>query len=258
MPMRLGEILVKAEAISEKQLQVAVAEQQRWGGLLGEILVRMEYLSEETLVLALSRQLGVPKAEPQLLDTPEERAVRKLTHEVAKNLRSVPLALQEGGKVLVVAMAEPQNLSQIDELRKVTGCKLAPRLIGPGGLTRLLNRAYGSADATLEDEVPEESFKMLNAQGNTLIKSMDQLRAEAGVPPPVEESKTQPAPAPSRPASIPPPPPPPVAGDDSVRGLLQRLEEGQRKEVAALRAMVELLIDRGVFSREEYLARIRR
>jgi hypothetical protein len=266
MPMRLGEILVKAEAISEKQLQAGVAEQQRWGGLLGEILVRMEYLSEETLVLALSRQLGVPKAEPQWLDTPEERAVRKLTHEVAKNLRSVPLALQEGGKVLVVAMAEPQNLSQIDELRKVTGCKLAPRLVGPGGLTRLLNRAYGSADATLEEEVQDEdSFKMLNAQGSTLIKSMDQVRAEAGIPPPVEESRTQPAPPSasrpppvSRPPSLPPPPPPPVAGDDSVRSLLQRLEEGQRKEVAALRAMVELLIDRGVFSREEYLARIRR
>ena len=255
--MRLGEILVKAEAISEKQLQAGVAEQQRWGGLLGEILVRMEYLSEETLVLALSRQLGVPKAEPQWLDTPEERAVRKLTYEVAKNLRSVPLALQEGGKVLVVAMAEPQNLSQIDEFRKVTGCKLAPRLVGPGALTRLLNRAYGSADATLEEEVAEESFKMINAQGNTLIKSIDQLRAEAGVPPPVEESQTQPAPV--RPVSRPPSlPPPPIAGDDSVRSLLQRLEEGQRKEVAALRAMVELLIDRGVFSREEYLARIRR
>ena len=256
--MRLGEILVKAEAISEKQLQAAVAEQQRWGGLLGEILIRMQYLPEETLVLALSRQLGVPKAEPQLLEKPEERAVRKLTHEVAKNLRAVPLALQEGGKVLVVAMAEPQNLSQIDELRKVTGCKLAPRLIGPGGLTRLLNHAYGSADATLEDEVPDESFKMVDSQGRTLIKSIDQMRAEAGVPPLVEQSQPQPAPPPPsvRPASI--PPPPPIAGDDSVRGLLQRLEEGQRKEVAALRAMVELLIDRGVFSREEYLARIRR
>jgi hypothetical protein len=258
MPMRLGEILVKADAISEKQLQAAVAEQQRWGGLLGEILVRMEYLAEETLVLALSRQLGVAKAEPQLLENPEERAVRKLTHEVARSLRAVPLALQEAGKVLIVAMAEPQNLSQMDELRKVTGCKLAPRLVGSGTLTRLLNRAYGSADATLEDDVPSEGegFKMVDAQGRTLIKSLDQMRAEAGVPPPVDEARAGPPVPSARPASM--PPPPPVAADDSVRGLLQRLEEGQRKEVAALRAMVELLIERGVFSRDEYLARIRR
>src|SRR5579863_3504807 len=110
MPMRLGEILVKAEAISEKQLQTALAEQQRWGGLLGEILVRMSYLPEEILVVALSRQLGVPKAEAQLLENPEERAVQKLTAEAAKNMRAVPLAFQEAGKLLILAMAEPQNL----------------------------------------------------------------------------------------------------------------------------------------------------
>ena len=35
-------------------------------------------------------------------------------------------------------------------------------------------------------------------------------------------------------------------------------EEAQRKEVAALKAMVEVLIDKGVFTREEYLARVKR
>jgi len=254
--MRLGEILVKAEAVTEKQLQAALGEQQRWGGLLGEILVRMEYLAEETLVLALSRQLGVPKVDAQLLESQDERAVRKVGYEVARSLRSVPLALAEGGKVMVVAMAEPQNLSQLDELRKVTGCKLSPRLIGPAALTRLLSRAYGTAEASL-DEGGSESFKMVDAQGRTLIKSVDQLRAEAGMPPPVAEPPPKPpAPAPARAPSI--PPPPPGASEDSVRGILLRLEDGQRKEVAALRAMVELLIERGVFSRDEYLARIRR
>ncbi len=257
--MRLGEILVKAEAITEKQLQAAVAEQQRWGGLLGEILVRMEYLAEETLVLALSRQLGVPRVEAQLLDRQDERALKKLNYEVARSLRSVPLALADGGKQLVVAMAEPQNLSQLDELRKVTGCKISPRLIGPGGLTRLLSRAYGATEASLDDE--GDAFKMVDAQGRTLIKSVDQVRAEAGMPPAPPQAappplRPPPPVVPARPASI--PPPPPGASEDSVRGILLRVEDGQRKEVAALRAMVELLIERGVFSREEYLARIRR
>ncbi|MHB8417203.1 MAG: GspE/PulE/PilB domain-containing protein [Myxococcales bacterium] len=256
MPMRLGEILLKADAVSEKQLQAALAEQQRWGGLLGEILVRMQYVAEETLLLALSRQLGVPKVDPPLLEGQDERAVRKLSLEAARSLRSVPLALADGGKVLVVAMAEPQNLSQLDELRKVTGCKLSPRLIGPTGLTRLLSRVYGAAEASLEDD--GEGFKMVDHQGRTLIKSVDQVRAEAGVAPaPAEPAQRAPPPIPAaRPSSI--PPPPPGASDDSVRGILARLEDGQRKEVAALRAMVELLIERGVFSREDYLARIRK
>ncbi len=251
MAMRLGEMLVRADAITEKQLQAALAEQQRWGGLIGEILVRMEYVPEETLVIALSRQLGIPKVEPALLEANDERAVRKLSHEAARNLRAVPLALQDGGKLLVIAMAEPQNLAQLDELRKAAGCKLQPRLIGPKALTRALARAYGGADASLDDE--GDGFKVVDAQGRTMIKSVDQVRAEAGAsepprPPPMRPPPVRPAPA--APGGAP--------GPEEPRALLQRLEEAQRKEVAALRAMVEILIERGVFTREDYLARIRR
>lgn len=39
---------------------------------------------------------------------------------------------------------------------------------------------------------------------------------------------------------------------------LRQLEEVQRKEVAALKAMVELLVERGVLTREEYLAKVKR
>jgi hypothetical protein len=40
--------------------------------------------------------------------------------------------------------------------------------------------------------------------------------------------------------------------------VLQSVEEMQHRSVAALKAMVELLIEKGVFSREEYLARVKR
>ena len=256
MALRLGELLLKADAITEKQLQAALAEQQRWGGLLGEILARMEYVSEETLILALSRQLGIPKVEPGLLEAQDPRALHKLTFEAAKRLRALPLALQDGGKILAVAMAEPQNLSQLDELRKVTGCRLAPRLIGPKTLARSLARAYGGADSSL-DEDGGEGFKMVDHQGRTLIKSVEQLRAESPAPAPAPPPRAAPPPRPS-PAAAAPPARAAPGTDDAPRAALQRLEEAQRKEIAALRAMVELLIERGVFSRDEYLARIRR
>ena len=57
-PIRLGDLLVRANVISEVQLQQALAEQQRWGGRLGGILVRMGLLTEDLLVKALSKQLG--------------------------------------------------------------------------------------------------------------------------------------------------------------------------------------------------------
>ena len=67
------------------------------------------------------------------------------------------------------------------------------------------------------------------------------------------------------PISRPPPPstPPPVTqprnGDvrPSAVEVLRGVEETQRRSVAALKAMVELLIEKGVFSREEYLSRVK-
>ena len=39
---------------------------------------------------------------------------------------------------------------------------------------------------------------------------------------------------------------------------LAAIEEAQRKEVTVLKGMVELLIEKGVFSRDEYLAKVRK
>jgi hypothetical protein len=50
---------------------------------------------------------------------------------------------------------------------------------------------------------------------------------------------------------------PPATGRSPAEQL-RAIEDAQRKEVAALKAMVEILIERGVFSREEYLARVKR
>ncbi|RKH34408.1 general secretion pathway protein GspE, partial [Corallococcus llansteffanensis] len=51
---------------------------------------------------------------------------------------------------------------------------------------------------------------------------------------------------------------PRAAPNGSPAELLKSVEEVQRKEVAALKAMVELLIEKGIFSREEYLAKVKR
>jgi hypothetical protein len=55
---------------------------------------------------------------------------------------------------------------------------------------------------------------------------------------------------------------PAAAGNGGARStateVLRGVEETQRRSVAALKAMVELLIEKGVFSRDEYIARVKR
>jgi hypothetical protein len=249
LPMpRLGDILLRSKQLTESQLKTAIAEQQRWGGLLGEILLRMDYLSESVLVDALSRQTGISVPEPMQLRNPEPSAHRRLPLDAAKKLRAIPLQVKEKGKLMLVAMCEPQNLVLLDELRKTTGCRISPYLIGPLTFLTILSEHYGAED--VQEEQGEGSFKLVDAQGRPVMKSPARARAPAS--PPVFSPLPN---EPSEPTAV-------QASEErpdlNVAQTLAELETSQRQEVAALRAMVELLIERGVFTRDEYLARVRK
>lgn len=52
--------------------------------------------------------------------------------------------------------------------------------------------------------------------------------------------------------------PPTVLDSSAPLELLQRIEEAQLQEVATLKGLVEMLIEKGIFSRDEYLAKMKR
>ncbi len=238
--MKLGELLIKAKVINDLQLKAALQEQARWGGKLGEILVRMNFVTEEMLVKALSKLLSVPRIDLDHEPPPSEGAVRKIPHDIASDMSALPVRLEEDGKVLVVAMADPTNVRHLDTLQSVSRCKIRPMIAGAAQVSRGLAKAYeGEADLGQA----EEPFKVVDAQGRTVVKSIDEVSSASA--PPVRAAT--PPPAAAR---------PPGAANPSA--MLQAIEETQRKEVAALRAMVDLLIEKGIFTRDEYIARVRK
>lgn len=271
MAIRLGDLLVKAKVINESQLKAALAEQQKWGGKLGELLVRMNFLTEDMLVKALSKQMNVPSVALESISSIPSHVRSKMPPEVARDLVALPLQLRDDGKTLVVAMAEPQNLKHLDTLRSVTRCRIVPQLSGRQSIARAFSRFY-EGEAELEGG-EDDGMKLVDSQGHTLIKSAEEVKAsrrpstsntpamqvKAPPPPPDAISMGGPSGGPSGamrsstlgeiPASM---------QGKSPADMLRAIEEAQRKEVTALKGMVELLIEKGVFTREEYLARVKR
>lgn len=252
--IRLGDLLVKAKVITESQLKAALGEQQRWGGKLGEILVRMNILSEDMLVKALSKQLAMPAVNLETVQGIPPHVRTKVPADVARDLVALPLQLRDEGKTLLVAMAEPQNIKQLDTLRSVSRCRIVPQLAGRQAIARAFTRFY-EGEAEVSGDV-EGSFKMIDAQGNTVIKSTEEIakrreaeRRATNPSTPVAAAKPRAASLAELPASL---------SGRSPSELLRAIEDAQRKEVAALKGMVELLIEKGVFTREEYLAKVRR
>lgn len=78
----LGELLVERELLSQRQLELALAEQRRTGRRLGEVLVDYGFVSQEALAATLLQQVGLadveeavdtaePEPEPALVVEPE-------------------------------------------------------------------------------------------------------------------------------------------------------------------------------------------
>jgi len=57
---RLGEILLASQAITEQQLEHALAQQGSLNLPLGGVLVKLDYVTDDTMRQALSKQLNVP------------------------------------------------------------------------------------------------------------------------------------------------------------------------------------------------------
>ena len=253
--IRLGDLLVKAKVVSESQLKAALAEQQKWGGKLGELLVRMNFLTEDMLVKALSKQMNVPAVNLDSIEGIPAHVRAKVPAEVARDLVALPLQLRDEGKTLLVAMAEPQNLKHLDTLRSVSRCRITAQLAGRQAIAKSFSRFYESqAEVGAEGD---DGFKLVDSQGHTLIKNIADIKEPA-------RRTTSPAAAIQMPP-VPQAPPPraptqerPSAQTKSPADMLRAIEEAQRKEVTALKGMVELMIEKGVFTREEYLAKVKR
>ncbi len=232
MRIKIGDLLVKAGVITEMQLKTALAEQQQWGGKLGDILVRMEFLTEEVLVRALSKQTGMPRAD--LTGEADQDALELIPADTAEELGVVPLGMKDQGRTLVVAMSDPHNIAATDHLKSLTGGKkIETQLAGNSAIRNAISRWYRGAELLEE----QQSMRIVSNSGQPVV-TVSRSQAKTNLP---SDKVAKNGAAPQS------------AGD-----VLRGLEETQRRSVAALKAMVELLIEKGVFSRDEYLARVKR
>ena len=115
---RIGELLVADKVITQTQLQQTLAYQKVHGGRLASCLVALNFVSEHTVAKALARHYGVPAID---LNTAEVdiAAIKLVSLDIARKHLAVPIGIK--GSVLTVAIADPNNLAALDELRFLTG-----------------------------------------------------------------------------------------------------------------------------------------
>jgi len=153
--IRLGDLLVSQQYITQAQLDDALIAQKNTGRKLGRQLIDMEYVEENTLLSLLSEQLHIPFIElKQFRFDPD--LVQMLPESIARRYRVVILSEDPDG--LLLGMSDPTDIFGLDEINKVISQPLKPAVVRESELLDILDVAYSRASeiASLAEQLDEE------------------------------------------------------------------------------------------------------
>lgn len=153
--IRIGDLLVAQQMISQDQLNQALAEQKQSGWKLGRQLVAMGFVDENALLSLLSEQLTIPFIQlKQFRFQPE--LVKKLPESLARRYRVI--ILSEDSQSLLLGMSDPTDIFALDEIQKALPKPLRTAVVRESELLDILDLVYSRAEeiANLAEQLDEE------------------------------------------------------------------------------------------------------
>jgi type IV pilus assembly protein PilB len=163
----LGQLLKDMELVTEGQIQEALAIQRKEGGVIGDILVRLGYVSREEILLALGAQMGAEVVDLNEMEIAPE-IIQKVPAAMAKTYNVIPI--KHEGNVLTVAMANPQDVNVLDDLRYALHCEVQAAVASEEGIRAALDRYYGHRQeslGTVLTQMESDDLKFEETQGGT-------------------------------------------------------------------------------------------
>lgn len=213
---KLGELLIEARLINESQLKAALSNQRSYGGRLGSVLVKMGFLKDIDMLKFLSKQLNM-----QMVDLHKivvgPNIIDLIPADVAEKYNILPLAIKviSGKPLLYIAMSDPTNLGAIDTIQFTAGYKIQPVLALDSSLIDFINFYYKGK------EVPKQTIDIPVTQRD------EELSAE------LQQGNIRDIPVESDPQQ-------------------QRQEPKEDKLLPFIKALIALLIKKGIFTADEF------
>lgn len=223
MPKPLAEIAIDADLVTREQVTRAADRADETGVPLVVALIRELGVDELALVGAIRRQIRVPLTDPASAKLDPD-ALRELSRDVCRRLRVLPLSISvydRGPRLLRVAMADPTDGVAIAELEHLTGCRVEVTLMPLSAIEEMVERGYR---AVVTEVLKRQAPVFGSGSGAGTARKLDGDPSDDG----------------PQPATMP------------FHRLSDEADVGTR-----LQALLDILLDRGVISDDEYEERIR-
>jgi type II secretory ATPase GspE/PulE/Tfp pilus assembly ATPase PilB-like protein len=156
----LGRLLVDKGVISEDQLRIALLEQSKRHLPLGRLMVGLGFLSEATIRDVMAESLGQESVDlsSSIVDA---AAIKLIPKDVARRFLLLPLALDKNERTLTLAIADPDNIIALDQVRALIKdeYRLITQIARESEIIRSIDQYYGfelSIDGILHEIEPGE------------------------------------------------------------------------------------------------------
>jgi type IV pilus assembly protein PilB len=140
---RMGDLLIERGTLDQGELDRALAIQQEKNGRLGEVLMQNLHVSKQEVATVIEQIRGVAYVECPPEDVAPE-ALTLIPRAIAIRCCALPLEIRDN--TLIIAMAEPQDLSLVDELRFRAGKQIAPRFSFREDIVASIRKFYEEGD----------------------------------------------------------------------------------------------------------------
>ncbi len=224
---KLGQLLVDEGLIDKTQLQSALAYQRQWGGRLGTILLKKGFVSEKDISSLLEKQLGQKCISIESFGNPSYDVLEMVRLDIAKKYIIFPVKFEKNA--LLLAISDPTDFKTLDDLRFLLGVRLKPLLALESDIQRAIGIYYEGLDAGRIHSIDKGKMAEL------ITSSMHRDTVLMG-----EDKKTG-------------QPEPPAEKTREKTGASPK----ERSQKLVIESIIDLLISKGVFTKEELLNQIK-
>jgi general secretion pathway protein E len=140
----VGDILVRQGALSQERLEQALQVAGERGAKLRDVLTSTQLLDENAFIEALARDLGLSVITKILVDEIPAELLDLVPINFARQHKLVPLTIDD--ECVRVAVANPLDLSPLDDLRALSGRRCDAVVASTDVIDAAINRVYERKD----------------------------------------------------------------------------------------------------------------
>lgn len=172
--LRLGELLLENNLITEEQLNIALEEQKAKGIKLGEAIIGLGYVTQDAINDLLCQQLNIDFVDLRKIEI-DDSIARMVGEKVVRKYMLLPFALDDRqANVIKVAMEDPMNIMAIDDIGIITGMTVQPYLSTHAYISTAIDKLYGKSQAN----AIAEQFMKEQGSGNDADNAEENKRQE--------------------------------------------------------------------------------